>query len=1214
RNAFIEYLQGQREKDPDENETPETAEATSAVARQLLLLESELDQQQQTGNRHGREGLGGVNETKGDGAAVRERLALLLQEYLPRALVVELCMEDGDEPRCRTSPPAADGAASRQERALNSPPHRDWFARASGILSRILEEWGRCFHAGNASRGVPVPESITLRDPSPDEVAEAILDSIHCCVAAIGVSLVHDLGSSASPPWKSSSSGDADLSKRKAGGSGIGQNQGLCAKSGTGTGEATAPLHLPAAKALRRVGEVVTIAAGVEVLGEALWQRCSSLLAGPNRLDPKQVLTLAHILASLPPTFHPKVERLLADLVAKALCPRPGGSCANPDSRSDASRCGKPSTNEKAGFAATAQVGALYLQSMLLLHEKTRTCAPEEVDESNSPGSRVGPAGQKLHNGQMPASSEKQSLERASATGASSEASSSFGKGSVGFAPVILLDFLWWMERRLSIAQRMALEPRGGPHTAEELSGLLRLLQSVMRHPLIDRELKQTFGARGGAMPPLQRLVAFEVAVSRDTDLCGPSTKRAFLEHVTLGRLVVDPADAAEGSKPSSIGTNEQEGVVSAQRQQGRVGTSNVAVEVKHVWQACAECLLRDSSLRHAAYRRVCRDIMSAEPSDVLSWESGTHPSWSDWDARSKVEGDLLCSLEATARLVYNRRKRPAADLDQTGDAHDARIHCTSSARGASVLLAEAVDLLKRPGATIGGAASSALVLIAGIAIPAIGASEGRAKAIDSLRVVWEECFCKVRPLKFGAIASLTRMAFTWCGGQSDTRESGGDNQSCPVVQMLEDLPLLAADMVRVWPRLARTLQPVIGIPSSLAGPYAPGGWASHLSNLRNVGKELVLSLAGGGLESASSRKDGRIPLGPVNDRTIGQREKVKARAKGGGQEGPPEDHQGDRGALEEGAPAITVLADSCEDGLRDASSALPRTCAELILVVIDAAAAGLVEVPPKRSSEAATSVSNPKRAKMGPTAAGVSARLDEGGCGESTLLGETHVRDTGSAVKMSRGNAFRPPPSAAWVVRVLKPLYGSGAGKRIVLSLRALLEALVNKLTFHRTCAMRKGGAGAVHSGGIAQGLAASLVVAILEYAPPLVAHMTAPTCVASSATPTAMRDRLGRSLAVLDSLRLLLEHVSPRQTDERGARLGAVLVNYASALLSMSSMRKEATEGCDLGTLANGRDWAGVVAFVHARVRAIAPEELRLMPAALAAQEVDPLLKQYF
>ena len=160
----------------------------------------------------------------------------------------------------------------------------------------------------------------------------------------------------------------------------------------------------------------------------------------------------------------------------------------------------------------------------------------------------------------------------------------------------------------------------------------------------------------------------------------------------------------------------------------------------------------------------------------------------------------------------------------------------------------------------------------------------------------------------------------------------------------------------------------------------------------------------------------------------------------------------------------------------------------------------------------------------------------------------------------------------------------------------------------------MRKGGAGAIGSDGTSQDLAASLVVAILEHAPPLVAHMAGPTCVASSATPTALRDRLGRSLAMLDSLRLLLEDVPPRQTNERGAQLGAVLVNYASALLSMSSMRKEAKEGCDVKTFPSGRDWAPVVAFVHARVRAVAPEELRLMPAALAAQEVDPLLKQYF
>lgn len=186
-------------------------------------------------------------------------------------------MDDGDDVRCRSSPTSSDEAASHQERPSNTPPDRDWFARASRILARILEEWGRCFRAWNASGGVSVPESTTQRNPSPNEVADAILDSIHCCVAAVGVSLVHDLDLSASPPM-STSSGDVDCLNQKQGGSGIRP----CAKPRAGTEEATAPLHLPVAKALRRVGEVVTIAAGVDLLGESLWQRCSSLLTSPN--------------------------------------------------------------------------------------------------------------------------------------------------------------------------------------------------------------------------------------------------------------------------------------------------------------------------------------------------------------------------------------------------------------------------------------------------------------------------------------------------------------------------------------------------------------------------------------------------------------------------------------------------------------------------------------------------------------------------------------------------------------------------------------------------------------------------------------------------------------------------------------------------------------------------------------------------------------------
>ena len=195
-------------------------------------------------------------------------------------------MEEGDGARCRTSPPATDEPANRQERPLKSPPCRDWFARASRILAGVLEEWHQQLRAGNASGEIPVPESTTKRDPSPDEVAEAILDSIHCCVAAIGESLVDDLGlSTSSPPfaWMPTSSSNADVSNRSPSGSGIAQNHGPRADSSTGADEATAPLHLAAAKALRRVGEVVTIAAGVEALGEALWRRCSSLLAGPNR-------------------------------------------------------------------------------------------------------------------------------------------------------------------------------------------------------------------------------------------------------------------------------------------------------------------------------------------------------------------------------------------------------------------------------------------------------------------------------------------------------------------------------------------------------------------------------------------------------------------------------------------------------------------------------------------------------------------------------------------------------------------------------------------------------------------------------------------------------------------------------------------------------------------------------------------------------------------
>lgn len=143
------------------------------------------------------------------------------QEYLPRALVVELCIEDEAK-----------------------PPDQDWFARATQLLSQVLEEWKRRVRGGEGA--------------SPDEVAEAILNSVHCCVAAVGASL---------PLSSQSCQGNTD------------------APSGAPSGVSglPAPLDPSVAQAFRRFGEVVAITAGADhSVGEAICGRCFSLLANPS--------------------------------------------------------------------------------------------------------------------------------------------------------------------------------------------------------------------------------------------------------------------------------------------------------------------------------------------------------------------------------------------------------------------------------------------------------------------------------------------------------------------------------------------------------------------------------------------------------------------------------------------------------------------------------------------------------------------------------------------------------------------------------------------------------------------------------------------------------------------------------------------------------------------------------------------------------------------
>lgn len=143
------------------------------------------------------------------------------QEFLPRALVLELCVEDDAK-----------------------PPDRNWFARATHLLSHVLEEWKLRFRDGEGA--------------SPEEVAEAILNSVHCCVAAVGVS----------QPLPCQS--------------GLG-NGSVHSDAPSGMGGLPSPLDPPVAQAFRRFGEVVTITAGADhSVGEEICRRCFSLLANPN--------------------------------------------------------------------------------------------------------------------------------------------------------------------------------------------------------------------------------------------------------------------------------------------------------------------------------------------------------------------------------------------------------------------------------------------------------------------------------------------------------------------------------------------------------------------------------------------------------------------------------------------------------------------------------------------------------------------------------------------------------------------------------------------------------------------------------------------------------------------------------------------------------------------------------------------------------------------
>lgn len=207
-------------------------------------------------------------------------------------------MEDDDDTSCCMHPSTTDEESTKRKRHLGWPPGRDWFARTAHLLSRILQDWEHAFRArntstpaqalsGHRSPEIQVPES-TRMDVSPEDVAEAVLNSIHCCVAAVGVSTGQDLCVAPLPPSPShppvsTASGTPCAPAREPGGGGQMGNKDLCPESTSKTDEAATLLGLPAAHAFRCIGEVVSIAAGLEALGEALYQRCCSLLVNLSR-------------------------------------------------------------------------------------------------------------------------------------------------------------------------------------------------------------------------------------------------------------------------------------------------------------------------------------------------------------------------------------------------------------------------------------------------------------------------------------------------------------------------------------------------------------------------------------------------------------------------------------------------------------------------------------------------------------------------------------------------------------------------------------------------------------------------------------------------------------------------------------------------------------------------------------------------------------------
>lgn len=219
-----------------------------------------------------------------------------LQEYLPRALILELGIEDGSDRNC-TPPteqrvPSSGSAARKNSDSLS--PYQAWFARAAYLLTAVLQEWERA----SRERSTLSPkgsEALNSYDkpPSPEEVTETILNGVHCCVAAMGTLLGEDWRNPIAASHlagQNSATTPCDSREERERRSG---REGSDEQFSPGNSSTSVVLDR-GLQAFRLIGEIVSTVAGVETIAEALARRAFSLLGNPSRYQQTLCFASAH--------------------------------------------------------------------------------------------------------------------------------------------------------------------------------------------------------------------------------------------------------------------------------------------------------------------------------------------------------------------------------------------------------------------------------------------------------------------------------------------------------------------------------------------------------------------------------------------------------------------------------------------------------------------------------------------------------------------------------------------------------------------------------------------------------------------------------------------------------------------------------------------------------------------------------------------------------